>query len=242
MLQMSLTQIIVDFFNITAKCSPSILISKPKFHFLIHLPAFIWCFGPTILFFTEHYESFNHVFQLSCIYSNCQAPSHNSCNTFVAQDHIKHIAMGGYWLDANTQTWVWAGQAILDHMSTHNTALSWLGLPKESKLTLGEFTLSLCLSTSHWTFSRQNKACPPVSCIRMIYPLLTPSPDLTEQDKNISSLTSWLWHFDHHGKPFLSSGRVLYHPKQQGLGAHAWLHCFLPANKSSLGLRTTASK
>ena len=62
MLQMSLTQIIADFLNITAKCSPSILISKPKFHFLIHLPAFIRCFGPMILFSTECYELFNHVF------------------------------------------------------------------------------------------------------------------------------------------------------------------------------------
>ncbi|KAJ7689756.1 hypothetical protein B0H14DRAFT_3101005 [Mycena olivaceomarginata] len=30
-----------DFINITCKCSPSILISKPKFHFLLHLPFFI---------------------------------------------------------------------------------------------------------------------------------------------------------------------------------------------------------
>ena len=150
--------------------------------------------------------------------------------------------MGGYWLNANTQTWVWAGQAILDHMSTHNTTLSWLGLPKESKLTPGEFTLSLCLSTFHQTFSRWDKACPPVSCIRIIYPLLTPSPNFVEQDKNISSLTSWLRHFDCHGKPFLSSGRVLYRPKQQGSGARAWLRDFLPANEPSLGLRTTASK
>ena len=70
MLQMSLTQITVDFLNITAKCSPSILISKPKFHFLIHLPAFIWCFIPVILFSTECYELFNHVFQLSFLHSS----------------------------------------------------------------------------------------------------------------------------------------------------------------------------
>ena len=180
MLQMSLTQIIADFLNITAKCSPSILISKPKFHFLIHLPAFIRRFGPAILFSTERYESFNHVFRLSCIYSNRQAPSRDSCNTFAAQDRIKHITTGGYWLDANTRSWVRAGPAILDHISTHDAALSWLGLPKESKSIPGEFTLSLCLSTCHRTFSRRDKACPPVSCIRTIYPLLTPSPDFVE--------------------------------------------------------------
>ncbi|KAJ7104555.1 hypothetical protein C8R43DRAFT_1092206 [Mycena crocata] len=34
-----------DFINITCKCSPSILILKPKFHFLLHLPYFIRRFG-----------------------------------------------------------------------------------------------------------------------------------------------------------------------------------------------------
>ncbi|KAJ6465240.1 hypothetical protein DFH09DRAFT_845684, partial [Mycena vulgaris] len=42
-----------DFINITCKCSPSILISKPKFLFLPHLPFFIRCFGPAVLFSTE---------------------------------------------------------------------------------------------------------------------------------------------------------------------------------------------
>jgi hypothetical protein len=145
MLQSSLTQIIGDFLNIMTKCSPSILISKPKFHFLIHLPAFIWHFGPAILFSTERYKSFNHVFCLSCIYSNHQAPSCDSCNTFTAQDHIKRIATGGYWLDTDTGVWVQAGQTILDYMSTHDEALSWLGLPKESKLTPGEFLITYLL-------------------------------------------------------------------------------------------------
>ncbi|KAI9434379.1 hypothetical protein H4582DRAFT_1784468, partial [Lactarius indigo] len=49
----SLTKTIEDFLNVTAMCTPSILISKPKFHFLVHLPAFIQRFGPTILFSTE---------------------------------------------------------------------------------------------------------------------------------------------------------------------------------------------
>ncbi|KAJ7158191.1 hypothetical protein C8R43DRAFT_817836, partial [Mycena crocata] len=39
-----------NFINITCKCSPSILISKPKFHFLLHLPFFIRRFGPAVLF------------------------------------------------------------------------------------------------------------------------------------------------------------------------------------------------
>jgi hypothetical protein len=158
MLQSSLTQIIGDFLNITAKCSPSILISKPKFHFLIHLPAFIRRFGPAILFSTERYESFNHVFRLSCIYSNRQAPSRDSCNTFAAQDRIKHISTGGYWLDTDTGRWVQAGQTILDYVSTHDEALSWLGLPKESKLTPGEFPPTYPLKPIDILQARQNSS------------------------------------------------------------------------------------
>ncbi|KAG1832130.1 hypothetical protein EV424DRAFT_1275500, partial [Suillus variegatus] len=74
-------------------------ISKPKFHFLIHLPAFIRRFGPAIIFSTERYESFNHVFRLSCIHSNRRAPSRDTCRLFTYQDIVKHVATGGYWYD-----------------------------------------------------------------------------------------------------------------------------------------------
>lgn len=89
-----LSAVIDDFLNITAKCAPSILISKPKFHFLVHLPLYIRRFGPAILFSTERYESFNHVFRLTTIYSNRQSPSHDTCRAFAAQDIIKHISTG----------------------------------------------------------------------------------------------------------------------------------------------------
>ncbi|KAG1907830.1 uncharacterized protein F5891DRAFT_904638, partial [Suillus fuscotomentosus] len=74
-------------------------ISKPKFHFLIHLPAFICCFGPAIIFSTERYESFNRVFRLSCIHSNRCTPSRDTCRLFAYQDIVKHVATGGYWFD-----------------------------------------------------------------------------------------------------------------------------------------------
>ncbi|KAF8257028.1 hypothetical protein EI94DRAFT_1547189, partial [Lactarius quietus] len=79
-------------------------ISKPKFHFLVHLPMFICHFGTAILFSTECYESFNDVFRLLCIYSNRHALSRDSCNVFAAQDHIKRITTGGYWHDPQTRT------------------------------------------------------------------------------------------------------------------------------------------
>ncbi|KAG1726440.1 uncharacterized protein EDB91DRAFT_1254343 [Suillus paluster] len=80
-----LSQTIEDFLNVTAQCAPSILISKPKFHFLVHLLAFICRFGPAIIFSTKRYESFNHIFRLSYI--------------------VKHITMGRHWYDSKTKKW-----------------------------------------------------------------------------------------------------------------------------------------
>ncbi|KAG2357833.1 hypothetical protein BDR07DRAFT_1261641, partial [Suillus spraguei] len=81
-------------------------ISKPKFHFLIHLSAYICWFGPAIIFSTEHYELFNHVFCLTCIYSNRQAPSCDSCRIFAHQDTVKHVVTGGFWYDSKVSKWV----------------------------------------------------------------------------------------------------------------------------------------
>ncbi|KAJ6485284.1 hypothetical protein DFH09DRAFT_1252871 [Mycena vulgaris] len=54
-----------DFINITCKCSPGILIYKPKSHFLLHLPFFI----------RQHYEAYNAVFGACSIYSDRITPS-----------------------------------------------------------------------------------------------------------------------------------------------------------------------
>lgn len=94
---------------------------------------FIRRFGPAILCSTERYESFNHVFRLSSIYSNRQAPSRDSCNIFAEQDAVKHIATGGYWHDPVAKCWVRAGEAIHDYMYDHPEQMRLLGLPKTEK-------------------------------------------------------------------------------------------------------------
>lgn len=110
--QADLSRTIEEFLDITAQCSPSILLWKPKFHFLVHLPGYIRHFGPAILFSTERYESFNHVFRLANIYSNRQAPSRDTCKAFAAHDIIKHVVTGGFWFEPNLKKWVRAGEGI----------------------------------------------------------------------------------------------------------------------------------
>ncbi|KAJ7796468.1 hypothetical protein B0H14DRAFT_2390704 [Mycena olivaceomarginata] len=84
-----------DFLNITCKCSPSILISKPKFHFLLHLPFFICRFGPAVLLSTERYEAYNAVFRVCSIYSNRLTPNRDIAWSFAGIDRMMHIVTGG---------------------------------------------------------------------------------------------------------------------------------------------------
>ncbi|KAL0056975.1 hypothetical protein AAF712_016408, partial [Marasmius tenuissimus] len=127
-----LSTTIQAFLNITAECSPSILVSKPKFHFLVHLPAYIRRFGPALIFSTERYELFNHVFRLSCIYSNRQAPSRDSCRAFASQDTTKHIVTGGSWINPTTGKWVHAGEKILAYMHEKTHFRKLLAIPGDT--------------------------------------------------------------------------------------------------------------
>ncbi|OBZ77941.1 hypothetical protein A0H81_02859 [Grifola frondosa] len=83
---------------------------------------------PAVLFSTERYESFNHIFRLASIYSsNCQAPSHDTCNAFTAQDIIKHVATREFWFDTKQKKWACTGDVILHFMELHPVQASLLG-------------------------------------------------------------------------------------------------------------------
>jgi hypothetical protein len=114
-------------------CAPSIVISKPKFHFLQHLTFYIKRFGPALLFATERYESFNTPFRLSCIYSNRQAPSRDSAITFANLDRVKHIVSGGWWYNAQLGRYVQASTTVLNIIQEQAEYAKLLGFLKESK-------------------------------------------------------------------------------------------------------------
>ncbi|KAJ7476792.1 hypothetical protein FB451DRAFT_1461207 [Mycena latifolia] len=118
-----------DFINITCKCSPSILISKPKFHFLLHLPFFIRRFGPAVLFSTERYEAYNAVFRACSIYSNRLTPSRDIAWSFAGIDRVKHIVTGGWWRDSRSRKWTCANPRVLRHILDHPEMAAMVGLP-----------------------------------------------------------------------------------------------------------------
>jgi hypothetical protein len=108
---------------------------------VVHLPAYIRRFGPAILFSTERYESFNHIFRLACIHSNRQGPSQDTCRIFARQDIVKHIATGGYWFDAASKKWVRAGDKVLSYVEEHPEQARLLGIHTETSPVTGSVML-----------------------------------------------------------------------------------------------------
>ena len=127
--QTELEECINNFMNITCKCSPSILVVKPKFHFLLPLPFFIRHFGPAVLFSSERYEAYNAVFRASSVYSNRLCPSRDIAWAFAGMDHVKHIVTGGYWQDRSTKKWVCASLCIMNHILENPVHVALIGLP-----------------------------------------------------------------------------------------------------------------
>jgi hypothetical protein len=127
--------------DITVSCSPSILLLKAKFHFLLHLPENIRRFGPAIMFSTERFESFNSVFRECSIHSNRQAPSRDIAHTFAHLDRVKHILSGGYWYDASQRMWVCASRKVIEQVSSQPNLAHLLGLPKPATHVPGDVQL-----------------------------------------------------------------------------------------------------
>lgn len=114
----------------TAICAPSIIITKPKFHFLKHLGFYIQQFGPALLFATERYESFNSIFCLSSIHSNRMAPSRDMAQTFAQLDRVKHIVSGGYWYCMKTKQYFQASPKVRQMVTATSEYRNLLGFPK----------------------------------------------------------------------------------------------------------------
>ncbi|KAI8454552.1 hypothetical protein BY996DRAFT_8386361 [Phakopsora pachyrhizi] len=70
-------------------------VNKPKFHMLIHLSQSIARFGPTSLFSTEKYESYNGVVRQASIHSNRQSPSHDIATSFQNYAALRFFFSGG---------------------------------------------------------------------------------------------------------------------------------------------------
>ncbi|KAJ4467657.1 hypothetical protein C8J55DRAFT_394516, partial [Lentinula edodes] len=92
-----LEQTIDHFLDCTCRLTPR-WFNKPKFHVLLHLPAYIRRFGPAMLFATESFESFNAVIRARSVHSNRQAPSKDIAHAMARGNRVRHLLNGGlFW-------------------------------------------------------------------------------------------------------------------------------------------------
>jgi hypothetical protein len=74
-------------------------VNKPKFHMLIHLLQSIMRFGPSSLFATEKFESFNSILRNASVHSNRQQPGRDIANSFSNYECVRAIGSGAYLYD-----------------------------------------------------------------------------------------------------------------------------------------------
>ncbi|KAJ7691414.1 hypothetical protein B0H17DRAFT_867957, partial [Mycena rosella] len=105
--------------DIFATIDPSKIVSKVKYHLLVHIDEDVVEFGPLIGLATELFESFNGVFRYCSILSNHLAPSRDIAIQLADQEGLKHRLTGGWWLSGSDGRWERSGRGVREFMVDH---------------------------------------------------------------------------------------------------------------------------
>ncbi|KAJ7730034.1 hypothetical protein B0H14DRAFT_2999260 [Mycena olivaceomarginata] len=126
--------------DICAIIDPSKIISKIKYHLLVHAPYDAALFGPLIGVATEIFESFNGVFRYCSILSNHLAPSRDIARQLGDQEGFKHRITGGWWSLGNGE-WTRAGSGVRRFMAQHPILQKLVGWTEKERVEHGDFKL-----------------------------------------------------------------------------------------------------
>ncbi|KAJ7703890.1 hypothetical protein B0H17DRAFT_1157051 [Mycena rosella] len=85
---------VANILDVFATIDPSNIISKIKYHLLVHMDEHVVQFGPLVGLATELFESFNAVFRYCSILSNHLAPSRDIATQLADQEGLKHRLTG----------------------------------------------------------------------------------------------------------------------------------------------------
>ncbi|KAJ7860941.1 hypothetical protein B0H14DRAFT_3084779 [Mycena olivaceomarginata] len=104
---------VANVLDIFATIDPSKMLSKVKYHLLVHADEDVVAFGPLVGLITELYESYNTVFRHCSILSNHLAPSRDIARQLADQEGLKHRLTGGWWYSAGDEKqWQRAGSGL----------------------------------------------------------------------------------------------------------------------------------
>ncbi|KAJ7756607.1 hypothetical protein B0H16DRAFT_1458060 [Mycena metata] len=109
---------VANVLDIFAVIDPSKIMSKIKYHLLVHTDDDVVEFGPLVGAITEIYEAFNAVFRWCSVLSNHLAPSRDIARQLADQEGLKHRLTGGRWCGTEKK-WEQAGSGVVNFLVEH---------------------------------------------------------------------------------------------------------------------------
>jgi hypothetical protein len=110
---------VANVLDSAAKLDPSKIITKMKYHLLVHIPDDVERPRPIIGQATESHESFNLVSRHCSVLSNHQSPGRNIAYQLAKQDTFRHLISGGWYKEhgeSNPKRWKLSGHALLQYV------------------------------------------------------------------------------------------------------------------------------
>ncbi|KAF8134135.1 hypothetical protein K438DRAFT_1911731 [Mycena galopus ATCC 62051] len=121
---------IANVLDIFAAIDPSKIITKIKFHLLVHAPDDVSQFGPLIGVATEIFESFNGL---------------------ADQEGLKHRLTGGQWPADVDRNWVQAGSGVTGFLAKHPIFQRLIGWAEQKLIKHGNHLIAiLCIQQLRW--------------------------------------------------------------------------------------------
>ncbi|KAJ7663620.1 hypothetical protein B0H17DRAFT_1162844 [Mycena rosella] len=132
---------VANVLDIFATINPSKIVSKIKYHLLVHTDDDVVQFGPLVGLATELFESFNAVFRYCSILSNHLAPSRDIAIQLADQEGFKHGLTGGWWPSGSDDHWEHAGRGVRDFMVQHPILQKLVGWTEKKTVKQGDIRL-----------------------------------------------------------------------------------------------------
>ncbi|KAJ7471635.1 hypothetical protein B0H11DRAFT_1867347 [Mycena galericulata] len=129
---------VANVLDICAMIDPSKIITKIKYHLLVHIDDDAVEFGPLIGVMTEIFECFNGVFRFCSIFSNHLSPSRDIAIQLGDQEGLKHRLTGGSWRHGSSGDRQTAGPGVRQFIAKHPLLQKLLGWTENKILVHGD--------------------------------------------------------------------------------------------------------
>ncbi|KAJ7467555.1 hypothetical protein FB451DRAFT_1340448 [Mycena latifolia] len=190
---------------------PSKIISKIKYHLLVHIDDDVVQFGPLVGAITEGFESFNGVFRYCSILSNHLAPSRDIAIQLADQEGLKHRLTGGRWATTDGK-WEQAGPGVRHFLAEHPVLQKLVGWTERNVVNHGEIKL---MALKRGEKERQNFPLKSTNAARALNYGLYPANSMWRKCIHVISKSldeclvgSWVFAATNEEPPATKSGRI----------------------------------